>query len=81
MGKEVAMFIDALKNVVGQRVRICTFEATNNGVIEDVSDDAIKFRPDLTETAVFLLKPDVDNLGQTAIKLGGLFKLHRKSPK
>ncbi len=57
MGKEVTMFVDALKNMVGQRVRICTFETTNNGVIEDVSDDAVKFRPDLTETAVFLLNP------------------------
>ena len=33
------MFVNALKNMVGQRVRICTFEATNNGVIEEVSDD------------------------------------------
>ena len=57
MGKEVTMFVDALKNMAGQRVRICTFEATNNGVIEEVSDEAVKFRPDLTEAAVFLLNP------------------------
>jgi hypothetical protein len=51
------MFVDALRNMVGHRVRLCTFEATNNGVIEDVSDDAVRFRPDLTEVAVFLLNP------------------------
>ena len=51
------MFTDAIKDMVGHRVRICTFETTTNGFIEDVSADAIKLRPEMTEAAPFMLNP------------------------
>ena len=48
------MFTEVLKNLVDKRVRVCSFEGTMNGVVVEVSDNAVIFRADFSRAAVVL---------------------------